>query len=1039
MNKFRVVSVMMIVAMLAGLTGFGVHNINAQQYATRPEPIKIGAMPMSGTHLVPPTRSALDAILAKDGLPLDATPEQRAAAEKAWFEKFQKQSDTWVNPKFQEAVIEREKQLAGLPNNVHVPANMSETAIVPVEANVFAMAVDFGETETFTIPVDDGTGACVTTTTTIVGPRQGEVPYPTAPDNFTLWYSPTQTADADFYEDIIFGYTGAGRVRTADMVDPYDGQPGVNLAGYTVQDYFDNVAGDGNVTIQGDVVGWVTVPHSEGYYGADNCATGNHGGGAGVPVSQLVVDAATLFMADHPDYDWTQFDANEDGILDTFWIIHAGMGQEAGGGAEGPFSIWSHSSDLRYNAAYPNGFQVYEGDPATDDDDIYIGPYTMQPEMAETGVFAEEFGHNFFGLPDLYVSDANNSIGDWAIMSGGAWMGWLGGTVPASMPLWFKEIAGVMDGDTFTFLNWQEPYVVRDYKDAAAEVEIGQLEKTPNGVNKGVRINLPDVNESIPNNAGDGPGAYSGTGRDDTDITLTKQLAIPAGAAGVLSFDAYWEIEEDWDYGYVMVGSTFLQDTTGYFTDTNPNGNNLGWGLTGSDWDTLEFDLSAYAGTTVNLTLRYKTDAAATEAGWWVDNVMLDGVLVDDFAAATGPGTFPGWTNSDPGWYTVPSEMVYPNYYLVEWRSMTKYDAKIHETAYIHNSVDPDVVSRIPYNMPAALIYYRNTKYGATYAQRGNYADPPSLGSKYQLLIVDQNWDPVRLMNGNTYQGYFSGRVSAYDAGLTLQNAEAWTIPYYYGTGIGYSFPAKDAVTHFNDALGYYGGYFYGSPCAAGYLCYVERDGSAVVPARGLYSTRIVDFNMNPIYGFYGYPWAPSWLGSGNPADDNVQHGVNIQLLSKTGDDAYNSVATLSIYNYSVDFLSKIVSHRAKPEGVYATYQFNIQNVGTEDASDLYLSWAPAYGQQITSLKVDGPKNLPMPAGANQQTMDLFILEFPSLPAGQEIVVTIDTIARVDDPGDYDYYLPTEGWGGDGQIERGPFWLDLEGEVNFTFFPTMIR
>ena len=39
---------------------------------------------------------------------------------------------------------------------------------------------------------------------------------------------------------------------------------------------------------------------------------------------------------------------NGDGIVDTFWIIYAGVGQEAGGGALGEFALWSHSSDVRY-------------------------------------------------------------------------------------------------------------------------------------------------------------------------------------------------------------------------------------------------------------------------------------------------------------------------------------------------------------------------------------------------------------------------------------------------------------------------------------------------------------------------------------------------------------------------------------------------------------------------------------------------------------------------------------------------------------------
>jgi immune inhibitor A len=72
---------------------------------------------------------------------------------------------------------------------------------------------------------------------------------------------------------------------------------------------------------------------------------------------------------------------------------------------------------------WPNGYKVYEGDPNTTADDIYIGPYTIQPENLDLGVVVEEFGHNFFGLPDIYTTDGQNSSGFWTEMSFGSWGG----------------------------------------------------------------------------------------------------------------------------------------------------------------------------------------------------------------------------------------------------------------------------------------------------------------------------------------------------------------------------------------------------------------------------------------------------------------------------------------------------------------------------------------------------------------------------------------------------------------------------------------
>jgi immune inhibitor A len=1001
-------------------------------------PVAIGAHRLAGTHMVPPAKGVVSAQLHEQGLPLDAGPEEVKAALQGYYDRFVKQSDTWVNPKFQEWAREHEERL--------VSGQAQAQAIQPVTATVFAMAVDFGETETFTIPVEQADGSCLTETTTITGPLAGQIPHPPSTDNFTVWYSPTlYTSDASWYEKMIFGYEGVGRVRM-DLTDPDDEQPGIDLEGITVQDYYDNVAGDGNVYITGTVEGWVTVPHSEGYYGADICRTGSSGGGAGVPVAQLVVDAIDVFSATNPGYYtdtsadafWPQFDANDDGILDTFWVIHAGMGQEADGGEQGTFSIWSHSSDLRNYADWEGvGYKVYEGDSGTTDDDIYVGPYTMQPENAEVGVFSEEFGHNFFGLPDLYTTDAENSIGDWNIMAGGAWMGWLGGTRPASMPLWFKMIAAFDTGGTPTPVNWQEPMVTRSYTDTMGEVTIGQLEKTPDGVNKGVRVDLPTYTLSVDNMAGTGKGAYSGTGRDQTDARLTRQVNLTAVISGVLTMDAYWDIEEDWDYGYVMVNGVSIPDMDGVTTNYDPNGNNLGNGLTGSGSGVLRFDLAPYVGDTITLALRYKTDAAVTNPGWWVDNVALDGTPIDDFEAAAVPGDFPGWTNSDPGWLVVPTTATHQRYYLVEWRAMTKYDQMIHKSAYIHNYIGEttgDVVSRIPYNMPAALLYYRDTRYGSTYAMHPNAGDPPSYGSKYQLLIVDQNLEPMRIFSGtvglpSAYEGYWTGRISGYDSGLTLQDTDAFTIPTYYGIeGLPPQvYPSKPQVTKFNDALGYYPGFYFGAPCDPGYVCFHERDGSAVVPARGLYSTRITDFSGAPLYPLYGAGFSPSWLGSGSPGDANTQFGVNIELKSMEHEDPYSSTATLSFYNYSVDIEStvdKTAVSGVRGDTYTLTYQTVVENTGTEAASDLLVTYAPL-SDALTPVALD--------VTAGTVVSDTWSI--PDLAVGEVATGTLTVVGTISAPETVGVAVT----GHDGQIARGPWFLETEVTTYLMYMPVIMK
>ncbi len=221
------------------------------------------------------------------------------------------------------------------------------------------------------------------------------------------------------------------------------------------------------------------------------------------------------------------------------------------GEQQGDYAIWSQSSSL------PKwSYKVYEGDNGTPDDDIYIGPYTLQPENADLGVLVEEFGHNFFGFPDLYTTDIENSVGFWSIMSGGTWGGWLGGATPVGMTLYFRMIAlcGKDAQENPRYCNWQEPMLTIPFNKPASKVTIGRLESTPEGFYKGLRIDLPDfVETGTGNRAGAGKGAYTGSGLDNLAITLDRTVSISKNACGRLTFQSFWDIEEDRDYGYVMV------------------------------------------------------------------------------------------------------------------------------------------------------------------------------------------------------------------------------------------------------------------------------------------------------------------------------------------------------------------------------------------------------------------------------------------------------------------------------------------------------
>ena len=197
---------------------------------------------------------------------------------------------------------------------------------------------------------------------------------------------------------------------------------------------------------------------------------------------------------------------------------------------------------------------------------------------------------------------------------------------------------------------------------------------------------------------------------------------------------------------------------------------------------------------------------------------------------------------------------------------------------------------RVPYNIPGALLYYRNTKYSDTYAIGPNTFDVPSIGPKYQLLVVDMNYGPMRIGDTpETYKGYLDSRASSYDAALTLQPTEAITLSSAAGYEGPWTYASKPAVTRFDDALGYYAGFFFGSPCAA-IVCYNNYSGGAVLPATGVYTTRITDFDGAPYTDLYGTTVGGLPLGAGNPGDLGLEYGLTIDLLKKSANNAKATV-----------------------------------------------------------------------------------------------------------------------------------------------------
>lgn len=125
---------------------------------------------------------------------------------------------------------------------------------------------------------------------------------------------------------------------------------------------------------------------------------------------------------------------------------------------------------------------------------------------------------------------------------------------------------------------------------------------------------------------------------DESAARLTRQYNLANIAPGTpltLTASMWWEIETDYDFGYVMASrdGEHWQILRGQHTaEDNPSGNALGPGYTGSSgadpdkqpqWVDEQIDLSAYAGGPLWLQFSYITDDAVNLSGWLVDNVQL--------------------------------------------------------------------------------------------------------------------------------------------------------------------------------------------------------------------------------------------------------------------------------------------------------------------------------------------------------------------------------------------------------------------------------
>ena len=438
-------------------------------------------------------------------------------------------------------------------------------------------------------------------TVTMAGPLHNEVAPPGPRDNNSIWYEDTTP---ELYNELYFG---VGPDAGVIVNHPNLGE--VDLRGNTMANYYLEQS-EGKFLPVGTIYPkWLQAAYAEGWYGADNCTGSNHN----VRAADLVEEVVDAVNVDDPTFDWQDFDGDGDGFVDNFTVIHAGAGQEGGGGAQGSFAIWSHASALNPPTGH---LACTAGSAGCPDRDIFVRSYSMDPEMIDIGVIAEEFGHAAFGLPDIYTTDYQASPSNWAIMEAGSWNGsWRACSRRPSRS--FSAISSV----------GRNPVEI-DYDTATTTVKVGQHSIRPLNTEQGLKINLPDQVIETPNPLGTGNAWWSDRA-DLADIILAHDFDLAGDHRPDLLVRQLLELRSGlrlWLCRGLRRRRRDLDHATGYGWDLRRRWRQGNLGLNGEGEGTLRFDLAAYAGKQIT--------CACTTPATWVCSGQAGGAMTSPWMMA---------------------------------------------------------------------------------------------------------------------------------------------------------------------------------------------------------------------------------------------------------------------------------------------------------------------------------------------------------------------------------------------------------------------
>jgi immune inhibitor A len=592
-------------------------------------------------------------------------------------------------------------------------------------------------------------------------------------DNTTLW---TADFSRDYFNDLLFdegrGVNSMRQFYIENSSNRYavygDVTDWVSLTGNAC-DYDDGDPGPGDAYAVWDFL----IESIDGWYDAQIAD--------GKTPDEINAYLADFDVWDRYDYDGDGDFDEPDGYIDHMQFVHAGEGNEAGGGDLGDCAIWSHSWSTYWWLPVGPSFNE-SGGIQIGDSDLWVVKYTIQPENGGVGVFAHEYGHDL-GLPDLYDYTGENGTAFWTVMSSGSWLSQSDediGSEPNHMGVWEKFQLGWLNYEVASAGSKSE------HKMGPAETNTKQAQ--------GLFVVLPPkevVADIGPPNAGD-YYYYSGAG-DDLDNMMTKDFSLTAGAT--ISAMVNYQIEIDWDYAYLIAstdgGATWTSLDTNLSTSTNPNGQNFGFGITGNSggWAELNADLPAGD---VMIGFRYWTDVNTGGFGFKVDDIEITGQPID------GAESDAGWTYDPIDGFRVTGGVetaYFSNYYVAEFRQYRGYDKGLANAYNFGWGGVPGLgnwVEHFPYQDGLLVSYWDNS-----FASNNVGANCAAGRCGGLLLPVDAHPEALYDAFGNVWRN----RTQSYDSTFGLDPTDAIEL---HKNGEPSYHPSLPAVPIFDDGNSYY-------------------------------------------------------------------------------------------------------------------------------------------------------------------------------------------------------------------------------------------